>query len=534
MNITPNIIDAGDVLIVGAGLAGLFTALQLAPRKVTILAASKLEQGTASAWAQGGIAAAIGADDTPQFHIDDTIMAGDGLVDPNIAHMIAHEAPQRIDDLLRLGVRFDRHPDGTLSLGREAAHSHHRIVSVEGDRTGHALMSVLQGAVHAAEHIDIIEYISAYELALEDNRVVGIFARATTNDKTSIPLLLRARHIILAMGGVGHLYQITTNPEFANGEALAMAARAGATLTNLEFVQFHPTAFTGLGDPAPLATEALRGEGAQLVNGKHERFMPQRHQAAELAPRDIVARAVFHEIEKTGAAGLDLHCGGDIDLASHLAEKFPTVWASCKAAGIDPLTQILPIAPAAHYHMGGIATDEFGRTNIEGLWICGEAAHTGAHGANRLASNSLLEALVFGNRIAAHINNHSTPLAATRVEQPRNLKTYKTSAKAVDELRHIMSHYVGVTRTAKGLHYALSQIQKLWRLSIGHARLSNMCDAALLIAAAAYQRQESRGAHFREDFPHRQESAQSHNINLNDAIAISREALSAETQKEQL
>ncbi len=521
-----NIIDAGDVLVVGAGLAGLFTALKLAPRQVFVLAAGKRTKGAASKWAQGGIAAALAADDCAANHARDTINAGAGLVDPAIADILANEAAARITDLSNFGVTFDTHEDGRFRLGREAAHSHHRIVGVQGDRTGREIMTSLMTQAEATPSLHFLEGFAAYELAIENGRVVGVFARPEGGTNLTAPLFIRARATILATGGSGHLYTVTTNPRRANGEALAMAARAGAQIADAEFMQFHPTALTGQGihqlgtgvnvnAPVPLATEALRGEGAILVNAHGDRFMLNEHRDGELAPRDIVARAVMREIEATGAVGLDLRPSG---LAEVLSERFPTVAASCKKAAIDPTRMALPVAPAAHFHMGGIRTDAHGRTNLAGLWACGEVASTGAHGANRLASNSLLEALVFGARIAHDVNHCVTPGVAQSPQPPQIRFTHHAQpvAHVHNSVRTLMGHHVGVTRNHDGLLTTLHALKRLQRATGELAPQANIILAARLIATAALQRKESRGGHFRQDFPNRLETPEHSTLTLTD------------------
>ncbi len=514
-----NIIDVGDILVIGAGLAGLFTALKLAPRPVTIMAAGKRTSGTASQWAQGGIAAAIGPDDAIENHVRDTLTAGAGLVDETIARLVASDAPARIDDLEELGVPFDRNEDGSMALGREAAHSHNRIIGVRGDRAGREIMRALITRAEVTPSLSFLEGYTAYELAIEDGRVVGVFARPAHPTAISGPLLIRARATIMATGGIGYLYGVTTNPMGANGEALAMAARAGAHIADAEFVQFHPTALTGMGDPAPLATEALRGEGAILVNADGHRFMPDIHEQGELAPRDIVARAVFDQMTKTGFVGLDLRPHG---LAENLDARFPTMAENCRKSGIDPTKAALPIAPATHFHMGGIRTDATGRSSLSGLWVCGEAASTGLHGANRLASNSLLEALVFGARTAQDIDQiipHSTSARPappqTRIDAPAH-----AFAPATNKLRQMMSRHVGVLRDAQGLTHVLHELKQLHHAAAGVAPFANMVLAAQFITLAALRREESRGGHFRTDFPKTNAHAAHSHLTLADLDAV--------------
>src|SRR5580704_3259153 len=408
-----------DVVIVGGGLAGLFCALKLAPRPVTLISAAPLGEGASSAWAQGGIAAAVADGDSAEAHAADTVAVGGGIVDEEIALGLAREAGARIHDLLHYGVPFDRDLEGKLAVGREAAHSARRIVHVRGDMAGKAIMSALIEAVRATPSIRVIEGFAAEALLTDDGAVTGLQIRKV-GDATAKSLAIASRAVVLATGGIGHLYAVTTNPAEASGLGLAIAARAGAVIADPEFVQFHPTAIMVGRDPAPLATEALRGEGATLINDSGQRFMLARHPLAELAPRDIVARGVFAEIAAGRGAFLDARQA----LGTRFAEKFPTVHASCLAAGIDPATQPIPVAPAAHYHMGGIAADAHGRTSLGRLWAGGEVSSTGAHGANRLASNSLLEAVVYAGRIAQDIAGHAIAATArmplTPVGQPNH------------------------------------------------------------------------------------------------------------------
>jgi L-aspartate oxidase len=484
-----------DVVIVGAGLAGLFCALKLAPHPVTVISAAPLGEGASSAWAQGGIAAAVAEGDSAEAHAADTIAVGAGLVDEAVALRLAREAGARIDDLLHYGVPFDRDLEGRLAVSQEAAHSARRIVHVRGDMAGKAIIAALITAVRATPSIRVIEGFVAEALLTDCDAVTGLQLRQA-GDASARPLTLAARAVVLATGGIGHLYAVTTNPAEASGHGLAIAARAGAVIADPEFVQFHPTAIMVGRDPAPLATEALRGEGATLINDKGERFMLARHKLAELAPRDIVARGVFAEI----AAGRGAFLDATVSLGRHFAEKFPTVHASCLAAGIDPATQPIPIAPAAHYHMGGIAVDAQGRTSLTGLWAGGEVSCTGAHGANRLASNSLLEAVVYAARIAEDIDGHHF---AARVRLAEAITTQRNEPMSpLDEsrLRSMMSSHVGVIRDGDRLADAVRTFARLERDS-GNIALRNMATTSLLVAASAWARRESRGAHYRIDHP---------------------------------
>ncbi len=492
----------GDVVIVGAGLAGLFTALKLAPMHVTVLAAAPLGEGASSNWAQAGIAAAVGPDDSPELHAADTIAAGAGIIDPHVARFVTEEAPARIADLVAYGVTFDREADGQFSLSREAAHSRRRIVHVSGDRSGAAIMRALIAKVRATPSIRVLEGYVADELIVADGRVQGVRLLRPAAFGNGAYEFFPACAVVLATGGVGALYAITTNPGYARGEAIAMAARAGAVIADAEFVQFHPTGIDVGADPAPLATEALRGEGAILINGQGERFMPKLDSRAELSPRDVVARGVFAEIAAGHGAFLDCRKA----IGARFAQAFPTVYALCKTAGIDPVTQPIPVAPAAHYHMGGIATDERARSTVPGLWAIGEVASTGLHGANRLASNSLLEAVVFGARAAADIaaldrNSRCAPTVNLKRITSAERGAAPDRAAAVARLRRTMTDQVGVIRDAAGLREAVATLKQIEHEAREDRTLANMALAARFIAASALMREESRGAHARSDFP---------------------------------
>lgn len=509
-----NVIHLPGALILGAGMAGLFTALKLAPFPACIIAGARVGTTGSSVWAQGGIAAAIGPGDDWRAHVTDTLAAGAGTSDPDVAAIVASEAQARIEDLVAYGAPFDRNPDGSIALAREAAHSAPRIVHVSGDRAGAEVTHCLAEAALAAPSINILEGFHALELALEDGRATGLFARYGNGTDAKL-ILFRSPAVIFATGGLGALYAVTTNPPESRGEGLGMAARAGAVIADPEFVQFHPTAIAIGRDPAPLATEALRGEGATLIDETGRRFMTAVHASAELAPRDVVARAIHREIAHGHRVFLD--CREAIGLK--FPDHFPTVYAACRSAGIDPVVQPIPVAPAAHYHMGGIATGTDGRASLPGLWAVGECASTGLHGANRLASNSLLEALVFGARVAEDVRNtilttasRGTPPAPARFSAP----------PAPQALRDAMTRFVGMERDEAGLLRAIETIAAVERAGGGTPSLLNMTAAAKLVAAAALVRHESRGAHFRRDFPAAQNSPRRTFLRLEDAEHIAR------------
>jgi L-aspartate oxidase len=472
----------GRPIIIGGGLAGLMTALHLAPEPVIVLAKAPLGSAAATGWAQGGIAMALRPDDSPALHARDTMASGDGLCDPHAVNAIIFAARVAVEQLIQHGAMFDRTVDGGLALGLEAAHSRRRIVHARGDGTGREILRALRAAVRRTSSIKVLEGVDARRLLIHDGRLAGVLALAPSG-----PLLLPSSRVIIATGGVGGLYRATTNPLGAVGQGLALAALAGAALIDLEFVQFHPTALDAGIDPMPLVSEAVRGEGAVLVDDAGERFMAGEGRA-ELEPRDVVARAVWGRLAGGHRVFLDTRAA----LGARFAARFPVITAACQAAGIDPATTPIPVRPAAHYHMGGITVDDAGRTSIEGLWACGEAAATGLHGANRLASNSLLEAAVCARRVAESV-------ACTPAQQGTKMPPAAVPlASDAGPVREIMSRHVGVVRNRHGLRAAIAALHPA---AFGTGAAADAAAVGLLIATAALLREESRGSHFRTDFP---------------------------------
>ncbi len=484
-----------DYLVLGSGIAGLYAALLASRRGSVLLLTKGAVEESNTKYAQGGIAAAVGAADSATTHREDTLRAGAGLCEPEAVRIMVDEAPERIRLLSDLGVPWDTQ-DGSVALGREAAHTQARILHAGGDRTGDAIETVMVQRVREAG-VEIVEQTTAIELLQSEGRVVGCVARAENGP----PAEYRARWTVLATGGAGQLYTLTTNPAVATGDGVALAYRAGAVLRDLEFVQFHPTALRLPGVPAFLLSEAMRGEGAMLLNTNGERFMHRYDQRGELAPRDVVARAIAEEMARSDADHVLL----DISQreAEFVAARFPGIHQHCLRYEFDITREAVPVAPAAHYMMGGVYTDSEGRTSLPGLLACGEVASSGVHGANRLASNSLLETVVFAQRAIdasaekdARIDSAPIPGDVIELRVPEYVATRDRAA-----LQRLLWDAVGIVRERRGLQGAAAFLETLPDGDENQPELANMALFGRLIVEGALRREESRGAHYRRDHP---------------------------------
>ncbi len=508
---------AFDALVIGSGIAGLRAALEIARGgwRVAILTKDG-PSDSASDKAQGGMAAVLSDDDEVTLHYQDTILAGDGLCNEGAVRVLVEDGPARALELIDWGARFDR--EGTrIALAREAAHSKRRILRARGDSTGREIVRALVARSRADERITLVPRTFSTDLILSGGCCSGVLA---LDEDEGRPVDLRARAVVLATGGAGQVYKETTNPPQATGDGMAMAYRAGAEISDMEFVQFHPTALALAGAPRFLLSEAMRGEGGHLENADGERFMTRHDERGDLAPRDIVARGIVMEMRRTGHPSVYLSMG---DLGpSFVRERFPTIASTCAGYGIDIGRDRIPVAPCAHYMMGGVKTDLWGRTSVPGLYAAGEVACTGVHGANRLASNSLLEGLVFGARCGRAILGDSlapSPDAPLAADPGGALSIDPAGAGAtIESLRGLMSEGAGILRGGAGLERALAATLDLERrlalrpVSRSGVEARNLLFVGRLIAESALRRRESRGAHFREDFPAREPGRGRHSI----------------------
>jgi L-aspartate oxidase len=491
-----------DFLVIGAGVAGLRAAIELASAGRVLVVAKDTLRESSSEYAQGGVAVALSDDDEVQLHEQDTVSAGDGLCNRAAVRTLVGEGPAAIEQLIDWGAQFDR-VNGKLAFTREAAHSRNRVLHADGDSTGKEIARTLYRRAASLPNIEFHSFSATTDLLVENGRVSGAMVYDAQGQRSTA---VSARAVLLATGGLGCVYRETTNPEVATGDGVAMAWRAGAEIGDIEFVQFHPTALHVEGAPRFLLSEALRGEGAVLRNAQGERFMERYHPLRELAPRDVVARAIVMEMQRTGAphVWLDItHLDADF-----LRARFPRIYCTCLRHGIDLAKAQAPVHPAAHYSMGGVRTDLDGRTNLERLYAAGEVACTGVHGANRLASNSLLEGVVFGARAArAMLECAAAPmLPAPPAPEPQ------FPCATLEEVRALAWEHCGIVRSGDGLESARQWL--LSRASGGQPdyELRNVHQVVTLIAESAIARQESRGAHFRTDFPQKNTQGPRHSV----------------------
>lgn len=492
-----------DVIVIGSGIAGLTSALSARAKGLSVLLLTKdvLSTGSTS-WAQGGIAAALGPGDSPDQHFQDTLEAGAGLCDSDAVKILVQEGPAAVRRLINLGATFDLDSSGNVALTREGGHRRDRIAHAGGDATGAEISRALVAKVLADPKVKIFEHALVLDLLKDKNeRVCGVTLHVMGKGKIDGVGAALARAVVLATGGLGAVFQQTTNPLVATGDGVALALRAGATVSDLEFVQFHPTVlWRDLANRGqqPLISEAVRGEGAVLLNNKNEQFMIGKHPQADLAPRDIVAIEIFNQMQISGQPYVWL----DATKISDFPNRFPTIYASCLENGIDPTKEKIPVAPASHYASGGVLVDLNGKSSVDGLYICGESACTGAHGANRLASNSLLEGLVFGARIAANLSK-DLPAQQQPVEDNQSILL---DPKILLPLQIAMSEGAGVLRSKASLTKTLQTLNELSKLTSKEPRIeaweaTNLHLLATVIVKSALMRTESRGSHRRSDYP---------------------------------
>jgi L-aspartate oxidase len=514
----PGWTDTVDVVVIGSGIAGLTAALEARVLGTVLVVTKDVVASGSTQWAQGGIAAALGPGDSPEDHLQDTLVAGAGLSDPVAVRALVTEGPDAVRDLIEVGARFDSDAAGDLSLTREGGHHRNRIAHAGGDATGAEIERALVAAVKRAPDIRLMEHALVLDLlTASDGAVCGVTVHVMGEGQLDGVGAIRSRAVILASGGLGQLYAATTNPSVSTGDGMALALRAGAKVRDLEFVQFHPTVLW-LGKSAkgqqPLVSEAVRGEGAFLVDHEGKRFMQGQHELADLAPRDIVAKAITRQMLASGKdhVFLDARHFGD----EKWRVRFPTILASCRSHGIDPVRELIPVAPACHYSSGGVWTDLQGQTSVPGLYACGEVACTGVHGANRLASNSLLEGLVFARRIT---NSLAAELPALREPAVDRRVPGLVDADVVPQMQRVMTVGAGVIRSAQGLAEAGATLEKLIEQPAGEPgtpgwEATNLVTVASALIAAATTREESRGSHWREDHPDRDDENWSGNLDL--------------------